>query len=173
MQVVIVKRNALIKHIIFALILAAAVSAFFVSRAVHISTNEIKVYFVDAEMMRLIPVKTTMPRTSAEKTARCVLDALIKGHDDNPKIRRLIPREKNCMTVKVKDKTAYVDLKSSMFASHPDGRDPEILTVYSIVNSLTDIDGIENVRFTIDGEVKKDFMGYVDMRETFIPDYYV
>ena len=173
LQVVTIKRNAVVKHVIFALLLAAAVSALFVSRETHIQTNEIKTYFVDAEMMRLIPVSTSVPRTSAERTARYVLDALIEGHDDNPKIRRLIPREKNCMTVKVKDKIAYVDLKSNMFASRVNGRDLEILTVYSIVNSLTNIDGIVNVRFTVDGEVKKDFMGYVDMRETFIPDYYV
>ena len=77
------------------------------------------------------------------------------------------------MTVKVKDKIAYVDLKSSILKTQPDGRDFEILTVYSIVNSLTNVDGIVNVRFTVDGERKKDFMGYVDMRETFIPDYCV
>ena len=48
-----------------------------------------------------------------------------------------------------------------------------MLMVYSIVNSLTEIDGIVNVRFTIDGRVQKDFVGYLDMRETFIPDYFV
>ena len=47
------------------------------------------------------------------------------------------------------------------------------MMVYSIVNSLTNIDGIVNVRFTVDGERQKDFLGFVDMRETFIPDYCV
>jgi len=30
-----------------------------------------------------------------------------------------------------------------------------------------------NVRFTIDGKRQKDFKGYIDMRETFIPDYFI
>ena len=38
---------------------------------------------------------------------------------------------------------------------------------------LTGLDGIVNVRFTIDGKRQKDFKGYIDMRETFIPDYFI
>ena len=48
-----------------------------------------------------------------------------------------------------------------------------MLIVYQIVNSLTSIDGIDNVRFTVDGKVKKEYAGFIDMRETFIPDYFV
>ena len=173
MHVITIKKDTLIKHISFALIIAAAVSAFFMARIVRAEPFVTKVYFVDTQMMRLIPVKTSMPRTSIQKTAQYVLDALIEGHDDNPKIRRLIPNEKGCMTVCVKNEIAYVDIKSSMKDAHPDGRELEILTVYSIVNSLAELDGIKNVRFTIDGALERDFMGYIDMRETFTPDYFV
>ena len=48
-------------------------------------------------------------------------------------------------------------LKQELVDKHPDGRDLELLTVYSIVNSLTGLDGIVNVRFTIDGKRQKDF----------------
>ena len=43
----------------------------------------------------------------------------------------------------------------------------------TIVNSLTSIDGIVKVKFTIDGKPQKNFKGFIDMREAFIPDYYV
>ena len=65
------------------------------------------------------------------------------------------------------DRIAYVDIKQELADKHPEGRDLELLTVYSIVNSLTGLDGIVNVRFTIDGKRQKDFKGYIDMRETF------
>ena len=77
------------------------------------------------------------------------------------------------MTVSVKDDIAYVDIKDSMIQNHEDGRDLELLTVYSVVDSLLSIKGITNVRFTVNGHKQKDFMGYLDMRETFIPDYTV
>lgn len=173
MQTVTIKRNLIIKHIAFALILAAALGIVVIARGVKAQTEEVKLYFVDAEMLRLIPVSTTIPKSNTQKMAQCVVDELIEGRDDNPKIRRIIPKEKRCMTVKVKDRIAYVDIKKSMVEGHPDGRDLEMLTVYSVVNSLTGLDGIVNVRFTIDGQVQKDFKGYLDMRETFIPDYFV
>ena len=173
MQTITVKRNSIIKHIAFVLILAAAFGAVVAARGMKVQTEEVKLYFVDAEMMRLIPISTTIPKTNTQKMAQYVVDELIEGRDDNPKIRRIIPKEKRCMTVKVKDKIAYVDIKNSMVEAQPDGRDLEMLTVYSVVNSLTDLDGIVNVRFTIDGKTQKDFKGYLDMRETFIPDYFI
>ena len=173
LQTVTIKKSMIIKHIAFVLILAAAFGVVAVSRGMQAQTQEVKLYFVDAEMLRLIPISTTIPKTSTQKMAQYVVDELIEGRNDNPKIRRLIPKEKRCMTVKVKDTIAYVDIKKSMVEGQPEGRDLEMLTVYSIVNSLTGLDGIVNVRFTIDGKTQKDFKGYLDMRETFIPDYFI
>lgn len=132
----------------------------------------VKIYFIDSDMLRLLPVQTFIADSSTQKKAEKILDELIEGRDDNPKIRRTIPKIKDCMSVKVKGNSAYVNLTKKMSENHPDGRDSELLTVYSIVNSLVEIDGINTVHFTVDGEVQKDFMGYIDMRETFIPDYF-
>ena len=48
-----------------------------------------------------------------------------------------------------------MDIKQELADKHPEGRDLELLTVYSIVNSLTGLDGIVNVRFTIEASVRK------------------
>lgn len=173
MQTVKVNRSFIIRNIAFAAFLALSVSLIVSARSFHAQTAQTKIYFVDAEMMRLIPVKVTIPEMSAEKTAQRVLDELIEGRDENPKIRRLIPKMKRCMTVSLKDGIAYVDIKGKMIDAVPDGRDAELLTVYSVVNSLTAVDGVVNVRFTIDGKKQKDFKGWLDMRETFIPDYFI
>lgn len=130
-------------------------------------------YFTDAQVMKLIPIKTTIPKTTPNTEAKTVLNELIKGRDDNLSIYRTIPNIKRGMTVKVKGQIAYVNIKSEVIEKHINGRDIELLTVYSIVNSLASIEGINNVRFTIDGKKQKDFMGYIDMRETFIPDYMI
>lgn len=131
------------------------------------------VYFVDKSLMRLLPAKIYLPDVSTEKAAKKVIEELIKGRDTNPKILRLIPNSKRCMTVKVENDTAYVNLTKKLIKEHPDGANQEILTVYAIVNSLTSIDGIKKVKFTIDGKEKADFKGNIDMRETFVPDFNV
>ena len=38
---------------------------------------------------------------------------------------------------------------------------------------LTAIEGIDYVQFTIDNEVRKSFIGFLDMREIFTADYYM
>ncbi len=173
LQTVTIKKNSIIRYAVFLLIITAGFVCAAISHSAKAETAQVKLYFVDEQMMRLIPIETDIPRTSAEKMAQRVISELITGRDGNPKIRRLIPDRKHCMSVKVKEKIAYVDISPEMVSAHPDGRDLELLTVYSIVNSLTSIDGIVNVRFTIDGKTQKDFKGHIDMRETFIPDYFI
>ncbi len=173
MQMVTVKRNFIFKYIAFALILMVGFGAVIATHGMKTQMIETPLYFVDSEMMRLIGVKTSIPKMNTERTAQMVLDLLIAGRDENPKIRRIIPKIDDGMSVKVVDEIAYVDIKEEIVSAHPDGRDLEMLTVYSIVNSLTTIEGITNVRFTINGVVQKDFKGHIDMRETFIPDYLV
>ena len=163
-----------LRYFVFFMILAASVCAFITAHSARVTTREVRLYFVDAEMLRLIPVKMSVADSGdPQLMARRLLDELIKGRDENPKIRRLIPDIKHCMTVSVRDGCAVVDIKRKMVENHPEGRDLELLTVYSVVNTLTGIDGVQTVRFTVEGKTQRDFMGYLDMRETFVPDFFV
>ena len=134
---------------------------------------EVQLYFVDSSMQRLIASDFTLSTKNPDKAAKEVISELIKGRDNNPKIMRLIPNIKNGLTVKVKGGTAYVNMSREFVDSHSAARQHELLTIYSIVNSLTSIEGIVNVKFTIDNKEQKDFKGFCDMREIFIPDYYI
>lgn len=161
------------RKILFVIILIIGFGTVAVSSTGQPETMEVKLYFVDAGKMKLIPVSANICRTDEENEAKAVINALIAGRDSNPKIRRLIPDIKRCMSVKVTGNTAYVNITQKMIDAHPEGRDLEMLAVYQIVNSLTSIEGITRVRFKINGQTQKNFMGYLDMRETFIPDYFV
>lgn len=132
-----------------------------------------EIYFVDSDMFRLVSVDFECDADSKQKQAEAVISELILGRDRNKKIKRMIPNIIDCLSVKVKDDTAYVDIKEESIDDFADGRVCEALTVYQIVNSLTSIDGVIKVKFTIGGKVQKEFKGFIDMRETFIPDYYV
>ncbi|MCD8390579.1 MAG: GerMN domain-containing protein [Firmicutes bacterium] len=153
------------KILFFTLIFVCAATVVFAVRDNGGETVEL--YVTDAEMMRLISIDTYTKADTPPKKAEYVINRLIEGFDDNPKIRRTIPKINGCMTVKVKDGTATVNISEKMAENHPDGRDLEKLTVYSVVNSLLSIDGIERVKFTVGGKTRKDFMGYIDMRESF------
>lgn len=129
--------------------------------------ESVPVYFVDSQMLRLVGVQTQIEKSDVNSQAKEVIKTLIEGHDDNKKIRRVLPKVKNGMTVKVFEGIAYVDIKEKMAQEQEKGRDIENLAIYSIVNSLTEIDGIKAVRFTIGGITREDYAGFVDMRDTF------
>ena len=173
MNVFLLEDKPVFRNFLFAVILIMGFATAAAASSGASETVQVKLYFADAGFMRLIPENTSVRKTDTEHEARAVINELIKGRDRNPKIRRLIPDIKNCMTVRTENNTAYVNITSKMAEVHPDGREAEKLTVYQIVNSLTSIEGIDCVRFTVNGSVQKNFMGYLDMREPFTADYFV
>lgn len=157
------------KKIVFALIMITGITCFVIacSRREDVPTVETKVYFVDSEMNRLLPYSENIIDADAEHQVSAVVDKLIAGHDDNDKIRRLLPDKRSCISTSVIDNIAYVDLSSEIARELPCSRDIEKLVIYQIVDSVAGVKGIRFVKFTVDGEVKQDFMGFYDMRNTY------
>lgn len=161
-------------YILFILILAGILAGIFViGNIIHQETINAKLYVIDKSMQRLIPIDCQFDSKSLEQSANEVVRKLIEGMDYNPKVMRVIPNVKNCMSVRVIDTTAVVNIDDDILDDLPDNRNHEILLLYQIVNSLTSLDGINTVEFLFDGEKRKDIFGGIDMRETFIPDYYL
>lgn len=157
------------KKIIFALIMLTGITCFVIacSRREEVPTVETEIYFVDSEMNRLLPYSEDIIDADTEHQVSAVVDRLIAGHDDNTKIRRLLPDKRSCINTRVNDNIVYVDLSSEIADELPCSRDIEKLVIYQIVDSLTRVKGVRFVKFTIDGEEKQDFMGFYDMRNTF------
>ena len=150
-----------------------AVSLLVVSGYKGKEKKKVELYFVDSSMQRLIASDFYVDARDSSEAARLVIAELLEGRDSNNKIMRIMPNVKNGLSVKVKNGTAVVNISREFQQKHSAMRHHEALTIYQIVNSLTSIDGIVNVKFTIDNKEEKDFKGFCDMRETFIPDYYI
>lgn len=161
------------KRIIFIFIITAAFITAVISAREPNELVSIKLYMIDAEMLRLIPIQTYIVDTDPQTEAAAILKELIHGRDSNPKIRRIIPNNENCMSVEVESGYACVNIRPSYFKDISMNRDLEYLFVYQLVNSLTSIEGIDAVNFKIDGKIQKKFKGFVDMREVFVPDYFM
>jgi len=159
---------------IFSILLICLLAGFFIFAKGQASTkaDECRIYFVDRQLHRLIPLPFSPSRTP-EKTAKEMVSSLIAGKDSNPEILRLFPSIQNSIKVQVSGNTAYVNLLGELTSHINKNAETEKLFIYQIVNSLTSIDGIDYVRFTIDSEVKKQFLGFLDMREIFTADYYM
>lgn len=103
--------------------------------------------------------------------AETIIRALAQGPTQGDLVRT-VPRETACRALYVtKDNTAYVDFSSGIREYHPGGCQAELLTVYAIVNSLAvNVDGIDRVKFLIEGREAETLAGHVDLRFAFAPD---
>lgn len=158
----------------FSILLICLLAGFFIwsQGQAKTDTEECRIYFVDRRLHRLIPLHFPTSRTP-EKTAKEMISEIIEGRDSNHEILRLFPAIQDSITVRVSGYTAHVNLSSELALHINKNAENERLFIYQIVNSLTSIDGIDYVQFTIDNEVKKEFLGFLDMREIFTADYYM
>jgi len=63
---------------------------------------------------------------------------------------------------------AYVDMTEHIKSRHPGGSESELLTIYSIVNSLgLNVPGIEKVKILVGGRESRTLAGHIDLRSPF------
>lgn len=108
----------------------------------------VTLYFSDASAEKLVREKREIRKTPA--VARAIISELIKGPMD-PGLYPTLPRQLKVRGVKTKGTIAIVDL-SNVRAAGYGGTAAEMMLVYSIVNSLTELPGIKAVDFRVDGK---------------------
>ena len=133
--------------------------------------DRVSLFFVDRQMMRLVESDFYIYESTPEDKARMVVSELINGRDENDMVRRMLPDSRDAIDVTVSGGIAYVDINEKYMEFYEKGKIQEQLIVYQIVNSLSSVEGISRVKFLFDGEEKKEFVGEIDMREAFVPDY--
>ncbi len=122
-----------------------------------------KLYFVN-EQGKLSPETRYINNTDVEKgteyLATVLVKELISGPAKGSLFQAAIPKETKVHSdVKIKDGVATVDLSKEFIEKHQGGKKNEQLTLYSIVNTLTELKDVKSVQFRIDGKVKKEFKG--------------
>ena len=96
--------------------------------------------------------------------ARAIVKALIKGPQKN--LVQTIPADTRLRALYITpDGTCYVDLSQAVRENHPGGSKSELLTIYSLVNSLVlNVPGIKRVQILIDGNDAPTLAGHIDLQ---------
>jgi len=129
------------------------------------------IYFADAEQRYLTAEARAM--TSSDNVvdrAKAMAMALIEG--PRTPLGRTIPEGVRLLALHVtEDGVAYVDLSREVRDRHPGGTLSELLTIFSIVNTLAlNLPEVEAVKIVIDGQEEKTLAGHIDIRFPFQPD---
>ncbi len=128
---------------------------------------EVNLYFSDSQAMYLVPEKRKMPQTPS--LARQAVVELIKG-PENSDLYPTIPEGTQINEVYIADDIVYVDLSEEIFKNHPGGSSGELMTVYSVVNTLTEIPPIRGVQILVEGNETKSLAGHIDISMPLLRD---
>ncbi len=124
----------------------------------------IRLYFANEDNTKLKLeiryIDTADAKKSTSQLASVIVRELIKGPSDETAFKRTIPLEAALRTpVSISGKVATIDMSKEFKTKHPGGKDAEKMTIYSIVNSVTELEDIQKVKFTIAGKAQKEYMG--------------
>lgn len=133
-------------------------------------TVEVVLYFADANAEKLIQEKRMVNyETYKQNPQKLIIEELIKGPLDS-KLYGVMPKDTKLLSIEVKDRKAIVNLSKEFIDNHNGGSSGELMIIYGIVNSLTELKDIDNVEFKIEGESREEFKGHLIFNEPFERD---
>lgn len=124
----------------------------------------IHLYFANEDSTKLALEVRYIPVSEAKKSvntlAATIVKELIKGPKAGSALKPTIPAGTQLRSpISINAFVATVDFTKEFVDKHPGGKAAEQLTIYSIVNSLTEIKDIQKVKFTINGKVQNEYKG--------------
>jgi len=128
--------------------------------------KEVKLYFSASEGNYLSSEKRKIIASSEPtKEAKLILEELIKG-PTNSSLFPTLPSQTEVRALYIRGDCIYVDFSSSLKEKHPGGSTGELLTVYSIVDTLlANFPSQSRVQILIQGQPRETLAGHIDIRE--------
>jgi len=127
------------------------------------STFEVTLYFTNEEFDGLYPEKRLIEQRSSG-LLESVLQELLKG----PKLSNHyspIPESTSLNGVFTESGVVYVDLSYEMKEGQSGGTSQELLSIFSVVNTLTSLPDVKRIKILIDGKEEITLCGHIDISE--------
>ncbi len=121
-------------------------------------------YFADEDYYYLMSEQRVVTHSGeALEYARSIVEALLKGPQKT--LVRTIAADTQLRAIYlVPDGVCYVDLSSAVREDHPGGCNSELLTIYSVVNSLIlNVPDVKRVKLLINGKEVQTLAGHIDL----------
>ncbi len=128
--------------------------------------REIILYFSDMDGEFLVGERRRiMKRDETKEEAKETIIELIKG--PKGKLIPTLPVRTKCLNLKIDDNgIAIVNFNRALIKDHPGGSTGEIMTTYSIVNSLViNFPQIKKVQILIEGRPIETISGHISLRQ--------
>ncbi|MBQ2880474.1 MAG: GerMN domain-containing protein [Anaerotignum sp.] len=125
-------------------------------------------YFANSSNTDLSTEERVIEVNANQTNEKTVLEQLIAG-PEGLDVQRTVPFETKIRDVTTtKDGICYVNLSQEFVTKHTGGELAEKLTIYSIVNSLCELDHIDKVQFLIEGKKVDKFKEHLEIKTPFV-----
>ncbi len=128
----------------------------------------VTLYFANDTAEGLTTERRDIKIPASSTLEKAVVEELIKGPKNAGSIS-IIPAETKVLSVETKNGVCFVNLSKEFVDKYQGGTAGEILTIYPVVNSLTELDGIGSVQFLIEGE-KRETFAHIAISEPLVRD---
>ncbi|HHU32164.1 MAG: GerMN domain-containing protein [Zhaonellaceae bacterium] len=125
-------------------------------------TRDIVLYFSNEDGTALVAEQRTIPKV--EGIARATINELIAGPHPESGLQSTIPEGTVLKDINIRpDGLAIVDFSSELITNFMGDSNAETLAVYSIVNTLTQFDTVDEVQILVDGKIVDTIGGHVSV----------
>lgn len=123
----------------------------------------IRLYFANEDNSKLKLEIRYIPMSEAEKSVNHLAGIIVNELINGPKVagmKATIPEGTKLKSeIKIDGDAATVNFSKEFKDNHPGGKAEERMTIYSVVNSLTELKEISKVKFLIGGKSTAEFKG--------------
>ncbi len=113
-------------------------------------SQELTLYYTDAEGSFLLPEKRSVPLMSPAQLPQYALELLLTK-PESAGLRSALPPGTAILDVSLDGGVCTVDLSGDFYSNRPEGEQAELLAVLSVVNTLCELDGINQVQLYTEG----------------------
>lgn len=131
-------------------------------------TGKIALYFKGEDNLKLEKEyrNVSMDRIK-ENIGKTIVEEVLKG-PTSENLKSTIPEGTKLIDVNIVGNQAKVNLSNEFIDNQKNNAADSLLAIYSIVNSLTEITEIEEVKFYIDNVEAESYKGYFEMNKPFV-----
>ena len=129
----------------------------------------VTLYFSDSDAMHLVPETRQISEGESDKIETAIINELLKG-PKNTQLAPVLPQDIKLLSAETKDGVCFVNFSADFISKISGGTTQENLALYSIVNSLCELDKVNKVQILVEGK-KPASLGSVDLSQPFEADY--
>ena len=129
----------------------------------------VSVYFKNIETNTLVPESVCIDvKELSDNPYMKLLNLLLSG-PTNDKLENPLPEGTKINKAYLKENTVYVDFSNEFITNAPTGVEEESLIIYSIVNTLTELNEVSSVKILINNEENLSFSdNAMNFKEEFV-----